>query len=378
MKILIDATEITPNRRFASIPIYINRYLSAIPKVERENYLLLINPGCESFFCINYPEFKTITYKFRGWNKYWQHNPLYIYTLYKFNKLIKIYNIDAIFIPTDYPLYLQDKICCKKIIVIHDLKGIKRNCNTIRNAIESFLLNKMYSRHIESADKIIAISKYTKQDIITYYPQIEENKIQLIYNSILLPKEIHKPVNFKENKYILYVNTLHRYKNIITLIKAFNLISDEIEHNLVIVGNETQYWYNVIIDFICNNKLNNRIIHLHGLSNEELNYLYQNASLFVTPSLNEGFGFTPIEAAINKCPVLSSVEEALLDSTQGLLNYYYPAMDEQSLAQKIKHILFNPPSNHKLKEIANLFETLYSPEVQEKQIKEVINNILNK
>ena len=74
MKILIDATEITPNRRFASIPIYINRYLSAIPKVERENYLLLINPGCESFFCINYPEFKTITYKFRGWNKYWHHN----------------------------------------------------------------------------------------------------------------------------------------------------------------------------------------------------------------------------------------------------------------------------------------------------------------
>ena len=110
MKILIDATEIRLHRLYASIPIYIKRYLLAIPKTERVNYVLLINPECESFFYDEFPGFKLISYKFRGWHKYWLFNPLYLYTLYKFNQMIKKNNIETIFIPSDYPFYLQKSI----------------------------------------------------------------------------------------------------------------------------------------------------------------------------------------------------------------------------------------------------------------------------
>lgn len=374
MRILIDATEIKLNRLFASIPIYISRYLSAIPMIERHNYVLLINPECRSFFSVEYPGFQLISFKFRGWRKYWPFNPIYLYTLYKFNKFIINNNIDTIFIPSDYPIYLQNKLKCNKVIVIHDLKGIKQSCNTIKNSIESYIANKMYRRHLESADRIIAISKYTKQDILTYFPHINEEKVHVIYNSVILAKEIQKPKLLNDRKFILYVNTLHRYKNIITLVKAFNTISNEIDHDLVIVGKSTQYWENEIKGYIIKNKIDDRIIHMQGLSNEELRYLYENASLFVTPSLNEGFGFTPIEAAICKCPVICSIEEALVDSTQGMLNYYYPAMDVYALAAKIKNIISNPPSSGKLKEISLYFETLFSPFEQQRKINEVIND----
>lgn len=60
---------------------------------------------------------------------------------------------------------------------------------------------------------------------------------------------------------------------------------------------------------------------------------YQFADLFIHPSLLEGFGYPPIEAAIHKTPVLTTKETALYESTMGILNYYEPATDSQALAK---------------------------------------------
>ena len=102
--------------------------------------------------------------------------------------------------------------------------------------------------------------------------------------------------------YILYVNAIREYKNIYTLIKAFNELKDVVTHNLVIVGKRNDYWERVIIPYIKEKNLLSRIELIEYATDAELNYLYKNAAVFVSPSLYEGLGYTPIEAAMHAIP----------------------------------------------------------------------------
>ena len=55
-----------------------------------------------------------------------------------------------------------------------------------------------------------------------------------------------------------------------------------------------------------------------------MSYLYRNASVFVSPSRMEGFGLTPVEAAINGTPVICSNIDTLKETTLGLTDYFNP------------------------------------------------------
>lgn len=99
---------------------------------------------------------------------------------------------------------------------------------------------------------------------------------------------------------------------------------------------------------------------MQNLSEEALKYLYEHAQLFISPSLREGFGYTPIEAAICKCPVICSRCEALPDTTQNKLIYYHPPQDTKALGDTIMHTLQNPPSSRQLNQISADYTNAYS------------------
>ena len=179
-------------------------------------------------------------------------------------------------------------------------------------------------------------------------------------------------------KYILYVSTLYKYKNVITLLKAFFLIKDEIEHKLIIIGKSPdQSWEKEAFPFIKQNKLDNRIIHIsESVSDEALANYYANADLLVHPSTKEGFGFTPIEAAIHKIPVITNKDTALYETTKGLLNYYTPSTDEKELAEVMKKVLRHPQRMKELEKISDIFKTEYDYRSQaEKLYNYIISNI---
>ena len=90
--------------------------------------------------------------------------------------------------------------------------------------------------------------------------------------------------------------------------------------------------------------------------------------MFVTTSLREGFGYTPIEAAIYGCPVVCSTSEALPETTRNLLFYYEPATDEWALAKKIFEVTEKMPSKYNISKISKEFRELYTADYQNKKI----------
>ena len=145
-----------------------------------------------------------------------------------------------------------------------------------------------------------------------------------------------KVPEIEQKKYILDLNAYIEKKNPMTLLKAFNLIKDKTDLNLVFCGGykEDSIW-NKMQEYMQANQISSRIKLLFRVKDEERNWLLANAALFVTPSLFEGFGRTPVEAAICKIPVISTKETSLFEATQGLCNYVENATDEKELGKPV-------------------------------------------
>ena len=143
----------------------------------------------------------------------------------------------------------------------------------------------------------------------------------------------------------------------------------------MIVGRTTQYWTQVIEPLLKQNDIMDRVIHLENISDNELRYVYENAELFVTSSLREGFGYTPIEAAICCCPVISTRCESLPDVTRNKVFYYNNPTDEAELCNLIRVVLHDRPDIEVLKSISDEFRSLYSGKAQIEQFENLFKRI---
>ena len=102
-----------------------------------------------------------------------------------------------------------------------------------------------------------------------------------------------------------------------------------------------------------------------------MRYLYSHADLFVSPSLKEGFGWTPIEAAILKTPVLVSDIVVLKEVTCGKIPTFDPHSPDD-LAEHSQEILDNPPGERERTELADFFLDKYSLKNQIAQLEAII------
>ncbi|GAB2985876.1 glycosyltransferase family 1 protein [Mucilaginibacter puniceus] len=155
---------------------------------------------------------------------------------------------------------------------------------------------------MEHADAIVAISHYTKQDIIKFYPQFAD-KIEVIHLSsdfTGMPANVANTIG----KYILYVGERRVYKNFIAFVKAIApLLNEDKELKLVCTGGgrfsaeEEQLLTTLHIA--------NQCMQVNAVE-DELKQLYAQAQVFVFPSYLEGFGIPLLEAFHAGCPVAAA------------------------------------------------------------------------
>ena len=203
----------------------------------------------------------------------------------------------------------------RSVITIHDL--INLLTPEYHHLLERVMYKILLKCVVRWADRIIAISEYTKQDIIKHL-NADKKKIKVIhpatdsrFQPILNRKviEIMKSKYHIQGRYILTVGKSYIHKNIPHLIKAFkNLVSKEnIEHKLVLVGEKYLVQANLQIQkIIAELDLEEKVIWLGYIDDEDMPAMFTGADLFVLPSYYEGFGFPVLEAMSCGTPVIAS------------------------------------------------------------------------
>ncbi len=196
----------------------------------------------------------------------------------------------------------------KTVVTIHDLIFIR--FPELYPPIDRRIYKAKFKHACKIADVITAISEQTKRDIVEFFG-MNPDKIKVIYQGChqVFQKGIDESALEKvrkkyqlPKKFILNVGTIEERKNLLSAIKA---IKDLDEVHLVVVGKETNYTKQVV-SYITDNQLDKRVSFLKNISIDELAVLYQLATIFVYPSIFEGFGIPIIEALFSKTPVISS------------------------------------------------------------------------
>jgi glycosyltransferase involved in cell wall biosynthesis len=252
-----------------------------------------------------------------------------LYSLNQANcvRLLKANAFD-VFHPTYYDPYFLQYLKKPLVITIHDM--------TYERLPEYFWAQDPLSRqkrlNIERADLIIAISETTKRDLLDLYPRQNPDKIRVVHHGIeLMSPLVVAPLQDLPRDYLLFVGDRSGYKNFYLLLEAFRTLTERYpELRMVLAGGGDLEVAEK--EAIGRYGLTDRITHRHA-TDAELNALYQNAALFIYPSLYEGFGLPILEAFRAKCPILLSDTACFREIAAGAAAYFEPRSQEDLVYQ---------------------------------------------
>ena len=187
-----------------------------------------------------------------------------------------------------------------------------------RNRLQRWYLplSTYYAAH--KADRLIAVSEHTKQDLINE-TGIDTKKISVIYEGVEnksiiqnedLSKKTWEKYGLQRGKYVLFVGTASPRKNLVSLVRAFEKAELPAGYKLVISGG-MGWMNNDLWREIGESPAIERIIVTGRVGESELEALYLGAGMYVQPSWTEGFGLPPLEAMKAGVPVVVSNGGAL-------------------------------------------------------------------
>ena len=222
----------------------------------------------------------------------------------------------------------------RTVVTIHDLIFLRHP--EYYHWIDTRLYAWKFRKTLQEADRIIAISERTKQDIMEL-GNVSEERIRLIYQSCAprfsstfseAEKQQVRSYYDLPERFVLNVGTIERRKNLLLAAKALELLPSDI--HLVAVGRQTKYAQEL--------PQNNRIHLLSGVPDTDLAIIYSLAEAFVYPSRYEGFGIPIIEAIAAGLPVVACTGSCL-EEAGGPDCLYVDPDDVEGMAAAILSVL---------------------------------------
>ena len=201
----------------------------------------------------------------------------------------------------------------------------------------------------KAADKLLAISKSVKEDLVQYLG-IPEEKVDVIYSGAnerfaqkrytkKESKSVLKKFGIKD-KFFIFPSAPDFRKNMNRTMEAFASMGESKKYQLVITGKMFPVFYERFTQRIEELAMTGRIILTDYLTEDEMIVLYKNARLLLFPSLYEGFGLPVIEAYLAGLPVVTSDNSSLGEIAAGAAVMVDPT-SEHSIAAGIRAALYD-------------------------------------
>jgi len=228
--------------------------------------------------------------------------------------------VEVLFIPA-HTLAVVRRGKMKTVVTIHGLEY--EYLPEYYQFPQKLYLNKSTEYAVKKADRLIAVSKWVKQELVERLGA-DKRKIKMVYEGVSsrlvgakkgrFSSQYMRQIRHKyglEKQYILFVGTIQPRKNIERLIEAFSRLEDK-EVQLVI-GGKKGWMYEEVYKAPKKWGVEKRVRFTGRIAEADLAGVYKGASLFCWPSLMEGFGLPILEAMLMGIPVITSNRGALAE-----------------------------------------------------------------
>ena len=306
MRVAIDIRRITE----FGVGTYTRNAIRTLARLDHDNeYFLIGIPGRLGDIEPLPPNFITVP---------GQPNELSIASYVELHRILKDNRCDLLHVP--HLFWKPQGIPCPYVVTVHDLLDHMYRVNS-QSSLKRTLHFQFTRRVLHRAARIFAVSNFSKADTVRLF-DVQPEKIEVIYNAIddrfRMGHASDAEREFIAERYqvncpfLLYAGRISPHKNVVRIIEAFAALKNELNKEglyddlkLIIIGDEVSRHPDLRRACI-KGAVQNDVRFLGFVPIDVLRIFYDQAKIFVFPSLYEGFGLPPLEAMAHATPVVTS------------------------------------------------------------------------
>src|SRR5713101_1836059 len=370
MKIAIDIRRMTE----FGVGTYIRNVVRTLGKLDRENkYLLIGSPAKVKEIGSLPPNFHTVPL---------MEPERSVQSYRQFRAILKRFECDLVHIPNLFSI--PRALPCPYVMTVHDMLEHMSRARE-QNGFWRSLHFQLTKQVLRGAARIFAVSNFTKAEI-EKLSDIPSQRIEVVYNAIderflhghATPADRQLIVERYQVTYpfLLYAGRISPHKNVVRMIEAFSALKTELEKDqaypdlkLIIIGDDLSGNPD-LRRTVVRSGVQNDVRFLGFVPIEVLRTFYDQAKIFVFPSLYEGFGLPPLEAMASGTPVVTSNVSSLPEVAGGAAVLVDP-YDPRSIADGIECVLGDKSLRTELREKGLARARQFSWEASVKRVQEI-------
>src|SRR5579872_949996 len=374
VKIAIDIRRMTE----FGVGTYIRNVVRTLGRLDRENTYLLLGPPAkvEEIGALP-PNFHRITVaaperSVQGYRE--------------FRAALKQGNCDLVHVPNLFSI--PRALPCRYVMTVHDMLDHMSRSRE-QNGFWRSLHFQLTKRVLSGAARIFAVSNFTRNEIEKWF-EIPPDRIEVVYNAID-ERFLHGHATEADRDliarryqvtypFLLYAGRVSAHKNVVRMIEAFSALKTELEREqaypdlkLIIIGDDLSGNPD-LRRTVVRSGVQNDVRFLGFVPIDVLRIFYDEAKIFVFPSLYEGFGLPPLEAMAHGTPVVTSNVSSLPEVVGNAAVLVNPE-NVFEIMRALHRVLVDKALRDRMKERGYLQATRFSWEISVRRVREVYREV---